>query len=47
MEVRGHAAYSLGKLGDERAIEPLTNALSDVDESVRKFAFRALGEFLK
>ncbi len=41
--VRGDAAFTLGMIGDERAIEPLIEALQD--ESVRIDALRALGMF--
>ena len=40
--VRKDAAYSLGKIGDPSAVEPLCAALSDFDEHVRGFAARAL-----
>jgi hypothetical protein len=37
-EVRVRAAEALGRLGDDRAIGALTDALSDKDETVRVFA---------
>ena len=40
--VRSDAAHHLGKLGDERAVEALAEALSDSDEYVRKSAVMAL-----
>jgi HEAT repeat protein len=40
VDVRKEAAEALGKIGDERAIEPLTQALRDSD--VRKIAKEAL-----
>lgn len=40
--VRSDAAHHLGKLGDERAVEALAEALSDADEYVRKSAVMAL-----
>jgi len=36
-------AVALAKLGDERALGPLTNAVSDVDRDVRRRAAEALG----
>jgi len=41
--VRSEAARSLGKIGDETAIEQLISALEDSEESVRKAAVEALG----
>ena len=41
--VRLHAAEALGKIGDERAVEPLIEALNDEDASVRRGAAVALG----
>jgi hypothetical protein len=42
--VRGSAAYALGRIGSERAIEPLLNLLSsDKDSDVRWGAANALG----
>jgi len=40
--VRSDAAHHLGKLGDERAVAALAEALSDADEYVRKSAVMAL-----
>ncbi len=40
---RGGAAYTLGLLGDERAVDPLIAALKDEDAVVRVAAARALG----
>ncbi|MCK4735463.1 MAG: HEAT repeat domain-containing protein, partial [Methanophagales archaeon] len=40
--VRANAAETLGKIGDERAIEPIIQALKDEDEDVRKKAAEAL-----
>ncbi|MDQ7844439.1 MAG: HEAT repeat domain-containing protein [Armatimonadota bacterium] len=40
--VRSDAAHQLGKLGDERAVAALGNALQDSDEYVRKSAVMAL-----
>ena len=42
--VRANAAWTLGKLKDPRAIEPLIAALKDSDWNVRWSAARALGE---
>lgn len=39
--VRRYAAYALGELGDARAIKPLSTALMDSDEYVRRAAFEA------
>ena len=36
------AAEALGKIGDERAVDPLTEALKDEDSPVREEAARAL-----
>jgi HEAT repeat protein len=41
--VRRAAAQALGRLGDARAVEPLIQALVDVDEKVREAAAQALG----
>lgn len=41
--VRQSAAWSLGEVGDERAVEPLIEALND-RKRVREVAARALGE---
>jgi HEAT repeat protein len=43
--VRGLSAWSLGNLGDERAIDPLIDALGDDGESVRIYAYQALSSF--
>lgn len=40
--VRSDAAHQLGKLGDERAVPALAEALQDTDEYVRKSAVTAL-----
>src|SRR2546426_5661140 len=40
--LRSDAAHQLGKLGDERAVPALVEALSDSDEYVRKSAVTAL-----
>lgn len=40
--VRSDAAHHLGKLGDERAVPALAEALTDTDEYVRKSAVSAL-----
>lgn len=40
--VRSDAAHQLGKLGDERAVPALSEAVSDSDEYVRKSAVMAL-----
>lgn len=40
--LRSDAAHQLGKLGDERAVEALVEALTDSDEYVRKSAVTAL-----
>jgi HEAT repeat protein len=42
--VRGSAAEALGKLGDKRAVKPLTACLKDQDEDVRLSAAEALGK---
>ncbi len=44
-EIRIQAARTLGKLGDERAIEPLIAALKDPYREVREAAVMALGQF--
>ncbi|MBU4483100.1 MAG: HEAT repeat domain-containing protein [Actinobacteria bacterium] len=41
------AAVALGNIGDKRAVEPLTEALKDVDEYVRSSAKEALGKIRK
>ena len=43
--VRGDAAFTLGMIGDERAIDPLIEALQDESEEVRINVLRALGMF--
>jgi len=43
-EVRERAAVALGKLKDERAVEPLIELLADDDRCVRNKAAVALGE---
>ena len=43
-DLRYWAAEALRETDDERAIEPLTKALEDEDERVRKSAAKALGE---
>ena len=43
--VRRQAAYMLGKIGDQRAIDPLIAALQDEDLSVRNAVIQALGGF--
>src|SRR2546428_12639609 len=40
--LRSDAAHQLGKLGDERAVPALVEALADSDEYVRKSAVTAL-----
>ncbi len=40
--VRGGAAWALGNIGDERAIEPLKNALNDKSSYVRRVAEKYL-----
>jgi HEAT repeat protein len=42
--MREAAAAALGKMGDKRAVEPLSEALKDVDAGVRRAAADALGE---
>jgi HEAT repeat protein len=42
--IRQNIAKALGKLGDKKAVDPLTKLLSDKDENVRSFATVALGE---
>ncbi|WP_269851110.1 HEAT repeat domain-containing protein [Methanosarcina horonobensis] len=37
-KVRARAAEALGRIGDKRAIGPLTETLNDEDERVRLFA---------
>ncbi len=41
---RKEAIWELGRLGDERAVEPLSSALQDKDEQVRIEAARALAK---
>lgn len=41
--VRDNAAFSLGLIGDEKAVPALLDALRDRDEWVRKSAVKALG----
>ena len=43
-DVRNAAAWSLGRLGDKRAVEPFIAALKDKDSNVREAAAEALGE---
>lgn len=45
--VRIHAAEALGKIGDARAVDPLTQALEDSDSAVRSTATQALGRIGK
>ncbi|MEO0160809.1 MAG: HEAT repeat domain-containing protein [candidate division WOR-3 bacterium] len=40
--VRRYAAEALGKIGDNRAVEPLIAALKDEDSDVRRYAEEAL-----
>jgi len=40
--VRMRAVIALGKIGDKRAVEPLTQALNDINEFVREAAKEAL-----
>jgi len=41
-EVRGNAAWALGKIGDPRSVEPLIEALDDEVPEVRATAARAI-----
>ena len=41
---RRSAISALGRLGDERAVEPLVSALQDEDRYIRREAAKALGE---
>jgi len=43
-EMRWAAAYALGKLGDQRAVEPLREALYDDHDKVRREAVKSLGK---
>lgn len=43
-EIRRAGAYALGKLGDQQAVEPLTQALYDDQEEVGREAVKSLGE---
>lgn len=43
-DVRKQVALALGKIGDARAVEPLTKALKDKDREVREAAKQALEE---
>ena len=43
-EMRRAAAYALGKLGDQRAVEPLRKALYDDHDKVRREAVKSLGQ---
>ena len=40
--VRGGAAWALGNIGDERAIEPLKKALNDKSSYVKRVAEKFL-----
>mgnify|MGYP001028237481 CR=1 FL=1 len=42
--MRRAGAYALGKLGDQQAVEPLTEALYDDQDQVRREAVRSLGQ---
>jgi HEAT repeat protein len=42
--VRREAVITLGEMGDERCVEPLTKALRDGDWQVREVAIEALGQ---
>jgi HEAT repeat protein len=42
--IRWTAAYTLGKIGDPRAVDSLIEALKDEDSGVRRTAARSLGE---
>jgi HEAT repeat protein len=44
MVVRANAAYMLGEIGDERAVEHLVEALEDEDECVRHAAAQVLDD---
>ncbi|MFQ6126416.1 MAG: HEAT repeat domain-containing protein [Candidatus Heimdallarchaeota archaeon] len=41
-EVRRRAAWTLGEIGDEKAVEPLTQALTDKNQDVQRAAREAL-----
>lgn len=43
-EMRWAAAYALGKLGDQRAVEPLRKALYDDQDKVRREAVKSLAQ---
>jgi HEAT repeat protein len=43
VQVRREAAYTLGKIGNSSAVEPLIKALNDPDSYVRRQAVDALG----
>lgn len=43
VQVRREAAYTLGKIGNSNAVEPLMKALNDPDNHVRRQAADALG----
>ncbi len=45
-KVRLSAALNLGRLGDRRAIDPLTTALGDADKTVRGVAAATLGRLV-
>jgi HEAT repeat protein len=44
LTVRSRAAHNLGRLGSEKAVEPLLRLLSDREEDSRAAAARALGQ---
>ena len=44
--VRSRIAWALGKIGDERTINPLILALNDEEPDVRKNATRSLGDMM-
>jgi len=44
--VRGRIAWALGKIADERTINPLILALNDEEPEVRKNATRSLGDMM-
>ncbi len=41
-KIRGEAAWALGKMGEERAVDPLIKALQDNNRNVREWAVLAL-----